>query len=169
MKFRLIAFFGILLITGTLWAVTKPSAGAMAGTIYGDDQKTPMASAVVRLVNIANGKEYLAGPSGADGTFSLLGIEEGRYAIKIQSNGQEYELGTRVSLKSGSTARMDLLLRSKAKGQAFGMVSPALENNISFFAFNCFKPPMPAKPPAGCDHQGFSADLDWVWIWGWFW
>ena len=113
MKNKVILFFGIFLIAGTLWAVSKPSGGAMAGTIYADDQKTPMAGAVVRLVNVANGKEYFAGPSGADGTFSLVGIEEGRYAIKIQSNGQEYELGTRLSLKSESTARMDLLLGSK--------------------------------------------------------
>jgi hypothetical protein len=168
MKTKVILFFGIFLIAGALSAVTKPTGGAIAGTIYGDDQKTPMASAVVRLVNVANGKEYFASPSGADGTFSLVGIEEGRYAVKIRSNDQEYELGTRLSLKSESTARMDLLLRSKGD-LAYGMVSPALENKISSFAFNCIKPPMPAKPPAGCDHQGFSADLDWNWIWGWFW
>ena len=168
MKNKVILFYGIFLIAGTLWAVTKPSGGAMAGTIYGDNQKTPMASVVVRLINIANGKEYFAGPSGADGTFSLLGIEEGRYAIKIQSNGREYETGTRLSLKSESTARMDLLPRSKADLTS-GMVSPALKNKISSFAFNCFKPPMPPKTPRGCDHRGPSDDWDWDWIWGWLW
>jgi hypothetical protein len=161
MKAKVLAILVVFLFGGAVWAAIKPIGGGMIGTIYLDGQKIPIPNAIVRLVNVANGKEYFSKPSDFGGVFSLAEFEDGRYAVKIQSGGQEYDSGSRLTLRKGETAQVDLFTRTTS-GALGASERAAGVTAVGRLTMNCFRPPQPPRPPRS-GHWG-----PWGHIGGWF-
>ena len=101
--------------------------GALTGTIYWDDVKTPVENAVVKLRNIQTGKEIQGPPSNNKGLYLVKDIPEGRYLIGVATSRGDYNFNFEVFIKANETGKLSLALKTteslvvleKAKGKGF--------------------------------------------------
>lgn len=101
--------------------------GALTGTIYWDDVKTPAENAVVKIRNIQTGKELQSPPSNKSGLYLVKDIIEGRYLIGVATSRGDYNFNFEVFIKANETAKLSLALKTteslvvleKAKGKGF--------------------------------------------------
>lgn len=101
--------------------------GALTGTIYWDDAKTPVENAVVKMRNFQTGKELLSPPSNKNGLYSVKDIPEGRYIIGVSTSRGDYNFLFEVFIKANETAKLYLALKTtesmvvlkKAEGKGF--------------------------------------------------
>jgi hypothetical protein len=101
--------------------------GALTGTIYWDDAKTPVENAVVKLRNYQTGKELLSPPSDKNGLYMVQDIPQGRYLLGVSTSRGDYNFNFEVFIKAKETAKLNLALKTteslvvleKTKGKAF--------------------------------------------------
>lgn len=101
--------------------------GALTGTIYWDDVKTPAENAVLKLRNIQTGKELQGPPSNNKGLYLVKDIPEGRYLIGVNTSRGDYNFNFEVFIKANETAKLNLALKTmeslvvleKTKGKGF--------------------------------------------------
>ncbi len=86
--------------------------GALTGTIYWDDVKTPVENAVVKLRNIQTGKELPSPPSNNKGLYLVKDIPEGRYLIGVATSRGDYNFNFEVFIKANETAKLSLALKT---------------------------------------------------------
>jgi hypothetical protein len=127
--------------------------GALTGTIYWDDAKTPVENAVVKMRNIQAGKEIQSPPSDKNGLYLVKGIPEGRYLIGVSTSRGNFNFNFEVFIKANETAKLNLALKTteslvvlekaggkgffaKPAGIALAVGSAAL---LSFGAYELFK------------------------------
>jgi len=86
--------------------------GALTGTIYWDDVKTPAENAVLKLRNIQTGKELQGPPSNNKGLYLVKDIPEGRYIIGVSTSRGDYNFNFEVFIKANETAKLNLALKT---------------------------------------------------------
>jgi hypothetical protein len=86
--------------------------GALTGTIYWDDVKTPVENAVVKMRNIQAGKEFQSPPSDKNGLYLVKGIAEGRYLIGVSTSRGDYNFNFEVFIKANDTGKLNLALKT---------------------------------------------------------
>jgi len=159
MKKRIFLSAAILLAAGVFAAAAAPAdLGALSGSVVGEDMTTPLAGAVVRVVNVADGREYVSPPSGPNGLFELSGIAEGRYAVTVISGGASFTLEERLYVKGRETGDLSLAIgRDRDMGE--GTAESVIGEPMGKITLGCIKPPKPPKPPKS-KHKGNGHDDD---------
>ena len=159
MKKRILLSAAMLLAAGVFAAAGVPAdLGALSGSVVGDDLTTPLAGAVVRFVNVADGQEYLSPPSGPNGRFELAGIAEGRYAVTVTAAGSSFTLKERLSVKGRETGDLRLGLGRDMETGA-GTADSIIGEQMGKITLGCVTPPNPNKKPKS-KHKGGDHDED---------
>lgn len=149
MKKKILLGVAILLTAGLFAAAAAPAKlGALSGTVIGVDMTTPLVGAVIRVVNVADGREYLSQASGPNGQFELSGVAEGRYAVTIIAGGTSFPLKDRLYVKGRETGELRLGLgRDMDRNQSDGMAEEIVGVQMGQATQDCFWHPKPPKPP----------------------
>jgi hypothetical protein len=148
-------FLGAMIVfaAGVFAAATAPAdLGALSGSVVGDDMTTPLAGAVVRVVNVADGREYVSRPIGPNGRFELAGIAEGRYAVTIISGGASFTLKERLYVKGRETGDLRMGL-GRDRDTGAGIADSIIGGEMGRVTLGCVGPPKPPKPPKS-KHKG---------------
>ncbi len=107
-------------LVGALILLTVPVAqiaaapkgnGALAGHIYGDDMRTPVRNAVVKLRNLTTQKEYESEPTDPEGMYRIPGIEEGRYVMGVLGPSGAYNFHYSILIKADALAKLSLAMK----------------------------------------------------------
>ena len=154
-------FLGAMIVfaAGVFAAAAAPAElGALSGSVVGDDMTTPLAGAVVRVVNVADGREYVSPPSGPNGLFELSGIAEGRYAVTVISGGASFTLEERLYVKGRETGDLSLAI-GRDRDLSGGAAEPVIGEQMGSITLTCINPPKPPKPPKS-KHKGDGRDDD---------
>jgi hypothetical protein len=157
MKKRIFLSAAILLAVGVFAAAAAPAdLGALSGSVVGEDMTTPLAGAVVRVVNVADGREYVSRPSGPNGLFELSGIAEGRYAVTVISGGASFTLEERLYVKGRENGELRMGL-GRDRDRGAGTAESIIGEQMGSVTLDCINPPKPPKPPKskhnGNDHE----------------
>ncbi|MCX6570952.1 MAG: hypothetical protein NT006_05970 [Candidatus Aminicenantes bacterium] len=108
----LAAAFILLTIPVRQFAAGAPKAnGALSGYIYGEDMRTPIRNAVVKLRNVASQKEYESEPTDLEGMYRIPGIEEGRYVMGVMSVQGDYNFHYSILIKSDALAKLSVAMK----------------------------------------------------------
>ena len=111
----LAAAFILLTVPIRDFAAGAPKAnGALSGYIYGEDMRTPVRNAVVKLRNVANQKEYESEPTDLEGMYRIPGIEEGRYVMGVMSVQGDYNFHYSILIKSDALAKLSVAMKPGA-------------------------------------------------------
>jgi hypothetical protein len=102
------------------WA--KAPGGTLVGFVYGQDLKTPVAGAVVKVRNIANQKEFASGTTDANGMYKIDGVDEGRYILGVTATQGDFNFDYVMLLKGGEMAKLSVALAPG--GQTTGSDAP---------------------------------------------
>jgi hypothetical protein len=108
--FLLLAFIFLIVPKPEAMAAPKGS-GALAGHIFSEDMRTPVRNAVVKLRNIATQKEYWSEPTEPDGTYTIPGIEEGRYIMGVLGPRGNYNFHYSILIKSDAVAKLSVAMK----------------------------------------------------------
>lgn len=107
----LVGAFILLILPLREMAVAAPKGnGALAGHIYGEDMRTPVRNAVVKLRNVATLKEYASEPTAPDGTYVIPAIEEGRYVMGVLGPGGSYNFHYSIMIKADALAKLSVAM-----------------------------------------------------------
>ena len=108
----LIGAFALLILPVREFLVAAPKGnGALAGHILGEDMRTPVRNAVVKLRNITTLKEYESEPTTNDGTYVITAIEEGRYVMGVLGPGGSYNFHYSIMIKADALAKLSVAMR----------------------------------------------------------
>ncbi len=111
----LAAAFILLTVPVRDFAAGAPKAnGALSGYIYGEDMRTPVRNAVVKLRNVASQKEYESEPTDLEGMYRIPGIEEGRYVMGVMSVQGDYNFHYSILIKSDALAKLSVAMKPGA-------------------------------------------------------
>ena len=112
MKIKVILVIGFFLVSSVaVWAAKAPARGTLVGTVVNEAIKAPINDSVIRILNVVTGKEYRSEPSEPNGSFTVNGIEEGRYALSMITAAGEFSFGQKIMIKGSEIGRLDLWLR----------------------------------------------------------
>ena len=161
----------LLLAVSTVRAEGVPATGKVAGMLFGQDMKTPLAAAVVKLKTADGTKRYESRPTDADGIFGIEGVEEGTYALGISSPEGDFNFDYNVLVKGGEIATLSLGVRLNGE-PAVGEMAEALrlekdpapyfeapvgmaviEESNPEIVISCIQKPKPPKPPKSKHHR----------------
>ena len=92
-------------------ALALAPAGSMSGCIYADDMKSPVEGAVVKLRDVANGKEFQSTFTDKNGLYKIKGIPEGRYIVGVSSQRGDFNFDYQLVVKANETAKLSLALK----------------------------------------------------------
>ena len=87
-------------------------SGVLAGHIYREDMKTPVRNAIVKLRNITTLKEYESEPTNPDGTYSIPGVEEGRYVMGVLGPSGSYNFHYSIMIKADALAKLSVAMKA---------------------------------------------------------
>lgn len=90
---------------------TSQDVGTMVGFVYGDDLKTPVENAVVKIRNIEDGKEYQSIPTDEIGLYKITGIGEGRYVLGVSAEVGDFNFDYVLYIKANEMAKLSLALK----------------------------------------------------------
>jgi hypothetical protein len=99
----------VLLLTA-LGAATEKKAdeGTVKGRLVEKGWKAPVGEVVVKMKDLATGKEYLSAPTDKSGRFEIGGVAEGRYRIEVASETGAVELQQSIFVKANEVAEFNL-------------------------------------------------------------
>ena len=92
-------------------ALAQVPAGSMTGVIFADDMKLPVEGAVVKLRDVANGKEFQSTFTDKIGLYKIKGIPEGRYIVGVSSQRGDFNFDYQLIVKANETAKLSLALK----------------------------------------------------------
>jgi hypothetical protein len=108
----LVVAFLLLLVPTTGSAQTQPTSyarqGTLQGTVYTEGMKSRVMSAIVKVRNLNNQKEYASQPTDDKGGYKILGIEEGWYTLGVSTAAGDFNLNYGVYVKAGETAKLSV-------------------------------------------------------------
>lgn len=111
----LVFAFAVLIIPKDGLAQAK--MGSMTGFIFGADQKTPVMSAVVKVRNVADGREYQSMPTDKNGLYAVKSLPAGRYILGVSDAKGDYNFDYEMQIKAGEIAKLAVALKPMAAGQ----------------------------------------------------
>lgn len=85
--------------------------GALTGHIFGEDMRTPVRNAVVKLRNVTSQKEYESEPTDPEGMYRIPEIEEGRYVMGVMSVQGDYNFQYSILIKSNALAKLSVAMK----------------------------------------------------------
>ncbi|MBM3311999.1 MAG: hypothetical protein FJY80_10875, partial [Candidatus Aminicenantes bacterium] len=97
----------VLMVTpgaGLAQAPAAPQGGSLVGFVYDKDMAKPVAEAVVKIREVAQGKEFSSSLSDENGMYAITGVPEGRYILGINTPSGDYNFDYILHLKAGETA-----------------------------------------------------------------
>ena len=111
----LAAAFILLTVPIRDFAAGAPKAnGALSGYIYGEDMRTPVRNAVVKLRSVDSQKEYESEPTDLEGMYRIPEIEEGRYVMGVMSAQGDYNFHYSILIKSDALAKLSVAMKPGA-------------------------------------------------------
>ena len=91
--------------------------GALSGFVFGQDMKTPVIGAIVKIRNLKDQKELVSGPTDSNGVFMIPGITEGRYILGVTSGKSDFNFDYSIHVKAGELGKLSVALAPGAGGQ----------------------------------------------------
>ena len=88
--------------------------GALSGYIYGEDMRTPVRNAVVKLRSLDSQMEYESEPTDLEGMYKIPAIEEGRYVMGVVSVQGDYNFHYSILIKSDALAKLSVAMKPGA-------------------------------------------------------
>lgn len=116
--FGVIGAFLLLIFPARGFARPAAAGGTLTGFIFGEDLQTPVESAVVKIRNMENQKEYQSDPTDDAGKYEIKDVEEGRYLLGVTTAQGDFNFDYSVLLKGGETAELSLALKPGGKSAA---------------------------------------------------
>ena len=110
--FSFIVFFSPHIVVGQ-----NTGSGNLLGFVYNTDGTTPLAGAVLMLRNVSTGAVYESSISDTVGVVRVEGLEEGLYIVGVTTDQGNYNLEDLVGIRSASTAKVSLALKSGSQEQ----------------------------------------------------
>jgi len=108
----LAAAFVLLTLPVRDFAAGAPKAnGALSGYIYGEDMRTPVRNAVVKLRSVDSQKEYESEPTDLEGMYRIPEIEEGRYVMGVMSVQGDYNFHYSILIKADALAKLSVAMK----------------------------------------------------------
>ena len=101
-------------------AAPAATKGNLVGFLYLVDLNTPVADAVVKIRSVKEGTEIQSEPTDKNGSYKLLGIEEGQYILGVKAKNGDYNLEVLIQIKGGETGKLSLVLK---EGQANALLA----------------------------------------------
>jgi len=86
----------------------KADAGSVKGVLVEEGWRTPVGSVVVKMKDLATGKEYISAPTDESGRFEIAGVAEGRYRLEVISEEGAIELEQSIFVKANEVADFNL-------------------------------------------------------------
>lgn len=105
------AFVLLTVPVGEFAGVAPKGNGVLAGHIYGEDMRTPVRNAVVKLRNVATLKEYASDPTAPDGTYVIPAVEEGRYVMGVIGPRGSYNFHYSLMIKADAVAKLSVAMK----------------------------------------------------------
>jgi hypothetical protein len=110
----LTASLSLLLFPLTALSTTPSSTGAMIGFVFGEDMKSPVENAVVKIRNIKDGTEFQSTTTDKTGLYAIKDIKEGRYILGITTPKSSFNFKYQVMVKANEMAKLSLALKPGA-------------------------------------------------------
>jgi hypothetical protein len=90
--------------------LAQAKMGSMTGFIFGADQKTPVESAVVKVRNVADGREYQSMPTDRNGLYAVKNLPAGRYSLGVSGTKGDFNFDYELQIKGGELAKLAVAL-----------------------------------------------------------
>ena len=122
--FGVLAAF-ILMVTPAAGLAQAPAAApsaSLVGFVYDKDMATPVPSAVVKLRNVGDQKEFTSPPADENGMYKITAVPEGRYILGVSSPQGDFNFDYIMHLKGGETAKLSIALQEE--GETTGEDAP---------------------------------------------
>jgi hypothetical protein len=100
-----------LLLVFPMAGLAQTPVGSMYGFVYGEDLKTPVEKAVVKVRNIKSGKEYESAPTDKNGLYKITDIEEGRYVLGVSTSEGDFNFDFIIYIKANESAKLSVALK----------------------------------------------------------
>jgi len=110
-----------VILVGAIVMLTVPVAqiaaaapkgnGALVGHIFGEDMRTPVSNAVIKLRNVTTQQEYESDPTDPEGMYRIPGIEEGRYVMGVLGPSGAYNFHYSIMIKADALAKLSLAMK----------------------------------------------------------
>jgi len=149
----------------------SPAKGQVAGMLFGQDMKTPLMGAVVKLKGPDGQKRFESRPTDSNGTFMIEGVDQGTYILGISSPEGDFNFDYNVLVKNGEIATLSLGVRLAGE-PSVGEMSGAmrvekdpvpyfeepdgmaiLSEGVADTVISCIHKPKPPKPPKSKHHR----------------
>lgn len=75
--------------------------GAIRGTLYQADEKTPLSGAKVIAINVRTGRQFTSEPTGENGSYAVTGLTGGTYDVIVEVGGNLFVVDNIVDLSPG--------------------------------------------------------------------
>jgi len=99
------------------WSATSAPATLM-GRVLGEDARTPVVGAVVKIQAGDDGDVLSSEPTGADGTFRLRELPPGEYDVVVETAEGAYKVHDNLSLEADTTRLVQVSIRKDATAAA---------------------------------------------------
>jgi len=113
-------------------ATLAPGNGALSGFIFGQDMRTPVIGAVVKIRSLKDQKELASQPTDSNGVFMIPDIPEGQYLLGVTSGKSDFNFDYSLSIKAGELGKLSVALAAGARGQE-PSAEPARPKKAGFF------------------------------------
>jgi hypothetical protein len=105
----------VLLVTPVAEFAQAPmptvSGASLIGYVYDKDMATPVPSAVVKIRDVGEGKEFASPPADENGLYHIIGFPEGRYILGVSSSEGDFNFDYVLYLKAGEVAKLSVALQ----------------------------------------------------------
>ncbi len=118
----LASFFVLVAPLGVFAADESPEPQvrtSLTGFVY-NGGKNPLSGALVKVRNMANGREYVSEPSDANGMYKISGIDAGWYFLTVTTPEGDFNLSNGFYLKGGDVAKLSVSLQPGGALEAWG-------------------------------------------------
>ena len=82
-------------------AAEEVGHGAIRGTLYQADEKTPLAGAKVIVINLRTGRQFTSEPTTEGGAYAVTGLTGGTYDVVVEVGGNLFVVDNIVDLAPG--------------------------------------------------------------------
>jgi hypothetical protein len=130
LTFLLLAAMGAVFLPLDGLAEKAAPKGNLIGFVYLTDVKTPVADALVKIRGIKEGTEFKSEPTDQNGSYKLLGVDEGQYVLGVSAKNGDYNLEVLIQIKGGETGKLSLILKEGQVGAVLAKNAP----KAAFFA-----------------------------------
>jgi hypothetical protein len=99
------------------WSASSPAT--LMGRVLGEDARTPMVGAVVKI-QAGDGDILSAEPTNQDGTFHLRDLTPGDYRVIVETDEGSYKFQDKLTLEADTTRLVQVSIRKDAAAAAVG-------------------------------------------------